>query len=211
MVETSKGELSSPSSPATRSSRDWFSRAQRTSVGSVLVSWDFGFGVAAGSAVGALFGAFAGVRGEAFTFFLTLGGIAAGVAALVLAPMAMMLSMLSPEFIDLLNRTRSGVSGLMRPFRIVVVIAALASLTSIVVSLLGAANLPSVPPWMYFAAAAVPAGLLAWAVAGCVQLISLSAHMIQEDRKFRELSGRRLRATKDAGGPPSNATRGRSA
>jgi hypothetical protein len=177
----------------------WLDRAQATKLGALIFSWDFGLALVVGFSGGLLFAFSPGVRAQTFTFFLTLGGISAGVAALTLAPMAMMLSSLSVGFQQLLARVRDGLPGLLLPYRRVATVAAAACLVSIGVSVVALAE-TSLLPWPIYAfATGIPIGLFTWSVAGCVQVIGHSIKTVEQDRQFRALQERRDQATRKAG------------
>lgn len=180
---------------AARSSEPtWLRRAQATKAGALLLSWDLGAGVAVGVGTGALFAFSPDVRAQAFTFFLTLGGVSAGVAALVLAPMSMLLSALTDGFKGLIGKTPGQLAGLLLPFRQVASIAALAAASSVLVCLLALLDTPEMPWPIYWLAAGGPIGLLAWSVAGCVQVIGLSVDTLEKQRRFTEIEDRRGKA-----------------
>jgi len=187
-----------PSSAATKRS-SWWSRVRSYAPGAHILSWDLGFGVLGGVAIALLFTASQGVRAQAFTFFLTLGGIGAGLSALVLAPMGMLLSSLSPGFIELINQTRTGLRGLLLPFRSVATIGAVASVLALGVSLASVADLPVLPWWVHFVGTFIPSTAFCWAVFGCIQMVGISVNIIEQDRKFRALDERRDRARRKAG------------
>lgn len=133
------------------------------------------------------------MRAEAFTFFLTLGGISAGLAALVLAPMGMLLSSLSPGFIEMINRTPTGLRGLLLPFRSVAAIGAVGAVLALCASLASLTELPTFPSWVHFLGTALPGAAFCWAVFGCMQVVGISVDMIEQDRAFRSLAERRDR------------------
>ncbi|WP_089911467.1 hypothetical protein [Leifsonia sp. 21MFCrub1.1] len=158
---------------------------QSTKVGALLFSWDFITGLLVGGVLGLVVALVPSLQANGFTFMITLSGIGAAVAALVLAPMAMLLASMSPQFHQLIELTRSGIAGVLLPFKQVAVIAVGACVTGLVVSVL-APLYKTTQWWAIWIAASVPIILLIWAVAGCVQVTGFVIQMIQTDREAQK-------------------------
>ncbi|QIZ98636.1 hypothetical protein [Leifsonia sp. PS1209] len=180
------------------SRRTLFQRAQSTRAGALLLSWDFAVGLVVGIGLGLLVALVPALQVNGFAFMITLCGIGAGVAALVLAPMAMLLSSISPEFHQLIERVEGGIAGVLLPFKQVAIVAVGASVTSLVVAVLAPLS-TTTEWWAIWIAASVPIVLLVWSVAGCVQVTSYVIGMIEKDRRVRKLAGRMQQAKPGSG------------
>lgn len=181
------GNSGAPEKPNNREgqARSWRERVQSTKVGALLFSWDFFTGLLVGGALGLVVALVPSLQANGFTFMITLSGIGAAVAALVLAPMAMLLASMSPQFHQLIQLTRSGIAGVLLPFKQVAVIAVGACVAGLVVSVL-APLYKTTQWWAIWIAASVPIILLVWAVAGCVQVTGFVIQMIQTDREAQK-------------------------
>lgn len=150
------------------------------------MSWDFFTGIVVGGALGLTAALLPQVQSNGFAFMITLSGIGAAVAALVLAPMAMLLASLSPQFHQLIELTQGGIAALLLPFKQVAIIAVGACVTGLAVAVV-APLYKTTQWWAIWIAASVPIVLLVWAVAGCVQVTGLVINMIQTDREAQKL------------------------
>jgi F0F1-type ATP synthase assembly protein I len=174
-----------PKKPTGAGWRFWKSRAQSTKAGALFLSWDFISGAIVGIALGLIASLVPQLQSNGFAFMITLSGIGAAVAALVLAPMAMLLASLSPQFHALIERMRGGIGGVLLPFKQVAIVAVGACVTGLIVSVLAPLYVTT-QWWAIWIAASIPIVLLVWAVAGCVQVTAYVIRMIEDDRKVRK-------------------------
>lgn len=158
-------------------------------VGAVILSWDFLCGLPVGIAV-ALLPAFSkAITRSAQGILLGITGIGAGLAGLVLTALTILLGSITPAYKRLLDKLPGGAAGPVLPFKIVIIVATVASLSGLIAAL--AWPLVQEHRWYAFAVFTVPAVTMTWALLGCVQVIGqLVDHMRRRDQA-EELDQRR--------------------
>lgn len=99
---------------------------------------------------------------------IAVSGIAAGLVGLVLAALTLLISGISLPYRRILTSLPHGISGVVRPYRIVMSVGASATATGLI-----SASVVSgicAEAWVFFVLAAIPYSLLLWTVFACVQL-----------------------------------------
>jgi len=137
----------------------------------LLWSWDFIVGLIAGAALGFLPVVSPKIAASLGGSLLAVSGVAAAIAALVLTAMTVLLSVYNDAYKELLARVPGGIAGTLEPYRIVVVVASLASLVALASGLAQPA-MAGLPRWALWASAALPLFLLCWAILGCIQTVN---------------------------------------
>lgn len=162
MKEAQSPEMKPPASDrGDRSSVSW----RYGAIGSVVLSPDF-LGVPAGLIVAGPVLCNAGVRNALGGILLAVAAIAAGVAALVLTSLTVVLGLVTPAYRRLLAKTPGGPTGVAGPFQWVIGTSA----ASVAIALAGAFIAPTYPdPWIAYVFAGAANATLLWAVLGCVQ------------------------------------------
>ncbi|AFA74206.1 hypothetical protein GPOL_c31910 [Gordonia polyisoprenivorans VH2] len=163
----------------------------------MVLSWDCYLGVPIGIAIAlptALSGAVAESMGSAF---IAACGIAAAIATLVITAMTVLIGIVGPNYRLLLDNVTGGVVGILRPYRLVAILAVLASLTALCLGIVW--PLVTELPWgLTWAMSAVPLALLAWSLLGCIQVVVQVAHHFSNnqraDKLAAEVADRRKRA-----------------
>ncbi len=153
----------------------------------VIASPDFLVGVPAGFLLAVLPALIPQLLVNGFAFFITLAGISAAVAALVLTPMTMILGALTPTMRALLAKVPGGAAGTLVPFAQVTVIAAASCVTSIVGAIL-APLAPGTFPAVVWIGTAIPLGLFLWALIGCVQVTMFLIKMYRTSQRAEDLT-----------------------
>lgn len=162
---------------------------RKTPVRDVVLSPDFLVGMPLGFMLSVLPAAIPALLPNGFTFMISLAAISAGVAALVLTPMTMLLGALTPALKALLSRLPSGAAGTFVPFAQVAAVAAAASFSSLVVAILTPLA-PGTFPWVIWLVAGIPMALFLWAVVGCVQVTFFLIRMFNTAQRAEELQAR---------------------
>lgn len=157
-------------------------RAVTSDLGAIALSWDFYLGVPIGVAIAlptALSDAVANTMGSAF---IAACGIAAAIATLVITAMTVLIGIIGPNYRLLLDNVTGGVTGVLRPYRVVAVLAVLASLSALCVGIVW--PLVTALPWgLTWALAAIPLSLLAWSLLGCIQVVvQVAGHFSNNQR-----------------------------
>lgn len=163
--------------PSNKAARRW--RSSRW--GSVFLSIDFLLGLP----LGAGFGAFAALSGAVATaiptILITFVAVDIALAALALAAITLLAALVSPEYLELLQRLEGGVRRVTRPFKIVAAVSGAAAVASLTLALTWPAiPMTAVPLWRAVRWATV--GLASfgtfWAIIGSCQLVELGTfHM----------------------------------
>ncbi|WP_141740735.1 hypothetical protein [Corynebacterium sp. HMSC05D03] len=169
-------------------------KKDRGQVCSVLLSYDFVLGLLTGVATASIPAFVLDSREGLQSIFLGIAGVGAGIATLILTAMAVLVGVVSPAYAELLGKTKTGVSGVARPFRLVAQISACASASGLV-----AANLLPVikaSSWWVWALTSVPFILILWSVFGCVQVSQQLVYHWENALRADELQRRRLAAQK---------------
>jgi MFS family permease len=134
-----------------------------------FLSPDFLIGFPSGLIVGVLPATIPALVPNGFAFFVTVAAVSAGIAALVLTPMTMMLTAITPAMRALLQQIPEGVAGTLVPFAQVAGVAVAACVSSLLVAILTPLAGGTFPLVIWFAAG-FPIGLFLWAVIGCLQV-----------------------------------------
>jgi hypothetical protein len=147
--------------------------------GSIVLSKDFYLGIPAGIALGALPAFSKPVAGQATTLLIAFGAALVAVAAVVVAVKTIFVTLLTDEYITVLERARGGVRGAVRPF----IVVAWVSVTGALVSFAAALSWPAIPDhssslrWLVFS---LPSALAAWGLLGSAQLVSLGTFHLEQ-------------------------------
>jgi len=179
MTTSQPGTQTNPSPRATRRAR---ARA-------LFLSADFFVGFPLGAALGAITAAFPSAVSDVPTILMAVAAIAAGLAALAIATMTVLLGSFGPAYRALLARVPGGVTGTLVPYRQVVSIAIAASVSGFVVALVWP-GLTGAWWWLTATAAGVPFALFCWALLGCVQVVNQLAAHIQANELAEDLAQR---------------------
>jgi hypothetical protein len=152
-------------------------------VGSVVASVDFIVAVPVGIAFGALAAYSGSVAKNATTVLFAFGAALVALAAVVIAAHALVVTLMSPEYLEVLKRTRGSVDGVSRPYVIVGWVCAIGALLSVAVALAwpafpqGPTFWPRVARWV---SVAVPSVCAVWGLLGSAQLIGLNAFHLEQ-------------------------------
>jgi hypothetical protein len=169
-----------------------------TRLGSVLLSVDFYLGVPAGIALGLLPALSKPASGMATTLLIALGAAAVAVAAVVVAAKTIFVSLVTPEYMVVLERARGGVKGAARPFVIVAWVCTAAALLNFAAALAWPA-IPEHAWWLRWLVFAIPAALAGWGLLGSAQLVSLGAfHLEQRSILMKAIRDFRQRSDKSS-------------
>lgn len=163
----------------------------------LVTSWDFCLGVPIGIAIAlptALSEAVAESMGSAF---IAACGIAAAIATLVITAMTVLIAIIGPNYRLLLDNVAGGVPGVLWPYKVVAVLAVLASLTALCLGIVWplVISLPWLATW---AMAAVPLALLAWSLLGCIQVVLQVASHFSGNQRADKLAAEVAQARKRA-------------
>lgn len=169
-------------------------QAQRTGrLRTVLGSSDFYLGVPLGASLAGLPLVYEDVASQIPTILLAASGIAAGLAALVLAAMTVLLGVFGSAYREMLLRVPGGVAGTLVPYRQVIAIAAGASIVSLVAATLWPA-LTDVSAALRWLNGAVPLGLLCWSILGCMQVVDQLVEHVVSNQRAEDLERRKAAA-----------------
>jgi hypothetical protein len=161
--------------------------------GFILLSYDFYVGVPLGFALGILPALSKDASGMATTVLVSFGGALIAIAAVVVAALTIFATVLSPEYLIVIQRREGGVKRAVRPFAIVGWVCIVGALCSFAAAL----GWPAIPPhswWISWLAFSVPAALTAWGLLGTAQLVGLgSFHMNQRSELLRAVTEVRRR------------------
>lgn len=166
--------------------RSWWRRIITSSLGSIVLSWDFFLGVPIGVAIAFPASISDKVADSMSGALLGVCGIAAGLASLVLTAMTVLIGVIGPAYRMLLDRVTGGIDGVLRPYLIVVVLAILASLSALAAGLAW----PLVTGlywWLVWIIAAAPLALLSWSLLGCVQTVRQVVTHVKNDRTAEQM------------------------
>ena len=172
MADASAPVRTPPTAPVKRRWRD-------TSIGSVVLSYDFYLGVPAGIAIATLPTFNKAAAGMATTILIAFGAALLAIAAVVVAALTIFVTVLSPEYLAALERLPHGVKGAALPF----VITGWVCIVGALCSFAAALGWPAIPThswelrWFAFS---VPAAATAWGLLGTAQLISLGSYHLNK-------------------------------
>lgn len=182
------GEVSNPAPRKTTQTAAKVSRA--AAARALFLSLDFFLGVMGGAALGYVVARVPQVQEIAAPLYLTVAGVCAAIAALVLTPMTTMLTAMPETLRTQLRRVSGGVAGVLTPFVQVTTIAACGVAFSLAAALL--APLAKFATWaLVWPFAAAPLFLALWAVSGCVQVTRELRKMVELGERMDELVRRR--------------------
>jgi hypothetical protein len=149
--------------------------------GSVFLSIDFLLGIPIGAAAGALVAYNAAAAAAATAVLITYVAVDIALAGLALGAITLLASLMSSEYLALLQRVPGGVKGMTRPFKIVAIVSGVAALMSLMLTLAWPA-IPATVDTLWRTVRGVTFGLASfttfWAIIGSVQLVELGTfHM----------------------------------
>lgn len=148
-------------------------------IGSILWSPDFKYGIPLGVAFGAIPTFSHAASDGAVAILITFAGVLVAIATVVLAAVTLFATLMSSEYRLVLESTRGGVKGAVRPYLAV----ALVCVGGIITSLAAALGWPALPPhhfsWLRWLTFSVPASFTMWAIIGSVQLVWLGNYHIE--------------------------------
>jgi hypothetical protein len=129
----------------------------------------------------------------ATTLLISFGAALVGIAAVVVAVKTILVSLVGPEYIEVLERAPGGVKGAAKPFIIVAWVCIIGSLCSFAAALAW----PAIPAhswglrWFAFS---TPASLTAWGLLGTAMLVELGAfHLEQRSKLMKAIRDARQR------------------
>lgn len=150
-----------------------------TRLGSIFLSVDFYVGVPCGIAIGLLPALNKAADGMATVLLIALGAALVAIAAVVVAAITIFVTLLSPEYEQLLERLQGGVKGAAKPFVTVAWVSAVGTLCSFAAALAW----PAIPVqwwWLLWLTFSIPAALTAWSLLGSAQLVSIGAFHVRQ-------------------------------
>lgn len=176
--------------------RETWTRLAHTRHGSVLLSIDFLLAVPVGLAAGALVAFADKSADQAGTILLAVTALLATLAGIVLAAHTILVSLLSAEYLVVLERTSGGIQAVSRPYKIVIWVCAIGVLASLLAALAWPA-LPSTSPWYWrltrWSVFGTSIFMGVWGLIGAVQLAGQSAWHLEQRAKLLKV----LRDTRD--------------
>lgn len=135
------------------------------------------------------------VRDGAVVILITASVVGAGLLAVVLASLAILVTFFDEGYRQILKRTPLGVYGAMMPYQTVAVIGGATG----IVSLIGATAWPALPVTMQAVTLGLSVGLLVWAGAGTVMLVDSTVfHGIQRAELLEALAEYKQRSRRSA-------------
>ncbi|MGW6035207.1 hypothetical protein ACWFOS_16260 [Gordonia terrae] len=171
-------------------------KATTSKLGSVVLSSDF-LGMPIGIAIALPTALSESVAESMGSAFIAACGIAAAIATLVITAMTVLIGIVGPNYRLLLDNVSGGVPGILRPYRLVAILAVLASLSALCVGILWPliTSFPWLATWLI---ASAPLALLAWSLLGCIQVVlQVAQHFANNQRADKlaaEVIDRRRRA-----------------
>ncbi|MEV6891013.1 hypothetical protein [Kribbella sp. NPDC051137] len=166
-----------------------------TPAGSVLLASDFLISVPIGAVLGFLVGQIDKIGDTAPTILLAYVAALVALAAIVIAAHTLLITLLSPEYLVLLEHAKGGVPAVSRPYKIVAFVCAAGSLASLTAALVWPVlpNGYSTTRGLVFGVCTLFAS---WGILGSTQLIGLGAfhlerrtsllHIVRDVRQLRE-------------------------
>ncbi len=166
----------------------------------IFWSWDFAVGVGVGVVVAFAVGQDPTLSNNAVAILLANAAAGIAVLAVALTALAILVGMLGDAYLQILERVDGGVRFALLPYKSVSAIGAAGALSSLVsLSLWGVpAILPIGTTTLRAIALGVPTLLTAWAVAGTVQLVNLTAfHGVKKSDLLKGIAeARRIGSTR---------------
>jgi len=170
-----------------------WSRMYRSRFGSVLLSWDFLAGLLAGVGTALIPALSKSAQEAAGGILAAVGGIGAGLAALVLTALTVLIGALGRPYRTLLNAMPTGLRGVFRPYVIVIGVSIAASLVALVLCLAWPLIVGVAWPILW-AVTSIPFVLVAWALFGCMHIIQQLIEHVENNSHLERLEERRQRA-----------------
>lgn len=173
-------------------------RAPWTRAGSVLLSWDFAFGLLLGVSIGiapvsskSVFDAMPGIMGG-------IAAVGAGLASLVITAMTVLIGVLGRTYMDLVGQTERGIYGLLRPYLVVIIVAVATAIIALVLWIVWPL-VGDLSWWVKWVLISLPLVGICWALLGCVQTVQqLIGHVVRNNRA-EQLGERQRRAMEKRG------------
>lgn len=162
----------------------------RSRLHDLFLSFDFFVGLGVGAGVALIPALIPATRAGGAGFFIALAAVDAAVAALVLAPMAVVIGSLNDAFRELLKKTPDGVSGVLVPFAQTSGIAAVGCALSLIVAVLTPLATSTSTWWLVWIAAGLPLLCTFWSLAACVQVSILMIRLLRTNSQAEDLSQR---------------------
>lgn len=147
--------------------------------GSIFLSRDFYIGVPAGIGIGLLPALNKASGDAAVALLIALGAALVAIVAVVVAAITIFVTLLSPEYEQVLDRLPGGVLGAAKPFVRVAWAAAVGTLCSFAAALAW----PAIPQhwwWLLWLTFSIPAALTAQTMLGSAQLVSIGAFHVRQ-------------------------------
>ncbi|WP_329107063.1 hypothetical protein OG792_02815 [Micromonospora sp. NBC_01699] len=179
------------------SSLNWLERGRsrwtylaHTRAGSVILSIDFLLAIPVAVAAGALITFADKASGQAGTILLAVTALLATLTGIVMAAHTILVSLLSAEYLIVLERASGGLRAVSRPYKIVIWVCAIGVLVSLL-SALAWPILPASSTWYWRAARWTIFGtsifMAVWGLIGSVQLAGQSAWHLEQRAKLLKL------------------------
>jgi hypothetical protein len=147
-------------------------------LGSIVASHDFLISLPVGAVLGFLVGQVAKIGNNAPTILLAYVAALVALAAIVIAAHTLLISLISPEYLVVLERATGGVPGVSRPYKIVAAVCAAGSLLTLTAALIW-----PVVPGGYSTSRGLIFGFCtlatSWGILGSTQLIGLGAFHLE--------------------------------
>jgi hypothetical protein len=195
-MATSDHEALGPGPPPDRPALHTRRSKRYSRAGSVLLAYDFLLALPTGAAAGILVAFSRQPAEQAPTILLAITALLATLAGIVIAAHTIVVSLISPEYMLILERAQGGIRAVSRPYKIVIWVCAIGVLVSLLAAL-GWSLLPTTAIWYWrvsrAAAFGVPLSLAAWGLLGSVKLAGESAWHLEQRTKLLKL----LRETRD--------------
>ncbi|GAA2205862.1 hypothetical protein GCM10009850_013200 [Nonomuraea monospora] len=156
-------------------------------VGSILLSADFIIALPAGVAGGLLVSLSKAVAAQASTFLFGAAALLGTLAGIVIAAHTILISLMSPEYVLVLERAQGGVRAVSRPYKIVIWACAIGVLLALFAGLAWPA-IPQVSELGWHLVRGVvfgaPTALGVYGLIGAAQLAGLSAFHLEQRAKL---------------------------
>ncbi|GJO17866.1 hypothetical protein NJB1507_08370 [Mycobacterium marinum] len=161
--------------------------ATATSVGSIVLSWDFGLALIVGIAIAAGPAYSTRVADSTATILGGVAAVAAALASLVLTAMTVLIGVFGPAYTMFLNQLPKGLRGAIRPYLIVIVVSVCTSLTALALCILWPI-VSKFPHLAIGALASVPFIGISYALFGCVQVVEQLISHVENNNRANQLT-----------------------
>lgn len=139
-------------------------------ISNTFLWWDFAVGI--GGGIAAYFASgHPVVRANGVGILVAGGALDVALLAVVLTALSILVAFLSEDYIALLKKSREGIQGAIRPYKMIGALSGFAALVALGTALTWDATRVGAQRWLLAAAS----GLSAWAIAGTVDLIFRTA------------------------------------